>query len=68
MTQLKNILKPPFTYDLVTMSIYDKNFQILKLTVTEKHREIAEFIINALTEKYERECENLLEKKNESIK
>jgi hypothetical protein len=58
MDQLNKYIQPPFVYDLVTMSIYDKNIPILKLTVTEKPREIADFIVDVLNEKWQREVNN----------
>lgn len=54
-TTLRELLKPPFSYDLVTGAIYDKNFMLCKLTVTEKHRVISGFIAAALAEKWERD-------------
>jgi hypothetical protein len=53
---LKELLKPPFSYDLVTYGIHDKSLEIVcKLTVAEKIGDVGRFTEQAMNEKWERD-------------
>ena len=55
---LKELLKPPISFDSVTGHISsDKNI-ICELVVTKKRHDIGMFIAEALCDKYEIECES----------